>query len=77
MKHQAILIIILLASGACAQDKPKLIGEIEFFGYSGINLDNGAIDLNKVKTALPFHERTNSQRHFRSWLRKPQQPSNG
>jgi len=57
MKHQAILIIILLASGACAQDKPKLIGEIEFFGYSGINLDKGALDLNKVRTALPFHEK--------------------
>jgi hypothetical protein len=57
MKHQAILIIILLASSTCAQDKPKLIGEIEFFGYSGIKLDNGPIDLHKVKTALPFQEK--------------------
>lgn len=53
MKHLAFLIIILLASGAIAQDKPKLpklIGEIEFFGLSGI-------DLNKIRAALPFHEK--------------------
>jgi hypothetical protein len=35
--------------GAMAQDKAKRIGEIEFFGYSGIDLD-------KVRAALPFHE---------------------
>jgi hypothetical protein len=46
----ALLIIILLASGASGQDKPKLIGKIEFFGYS-------RIDLNKVRAVLPFHEK--------------------
>jgi hypothetical protein len=49
MKHRVLLIITLLASGAVGQDKPKLIGEIEFFGYSGI-------DLNKVRAVLPFRE---------------------
>src|SRR4051812_49263672 len=49
MKRYLLLIVILLASGVFGQDKPKLIGEIEFFGYS-------SIDLNKVRAALPFHE---------------------
>jgi hypothetical protein len=49
MKRYLLFLIILLASGAAGQDKPKLIGEIEFFGYSGI-------DLNKLRAALPFHE---------------------
>ncbi len=49
-KHQVPFTIILLASSCLGQDKPKLIGEIEFFGYSGI-------DLNKVRAALPFHEK--------------------
>jgi hypothetical protein len=50
MKLQVVLMVILLASSATGQDKPKLIGEIEFFGYSGI-------DLNKVRAALPFQEK--------------------
>jgi hypothetical protein len=45
-----VLLIILLSPAILGQEKPKLIGEIEFFGYSGI-------DLNQVKAALPFHER--------------------
>jgi hypothetical protein len=44
-----LLLMIWLASGAFGQDRPKLIGEIEFFGYSGIAL-------NRVRSALPFHE---------------------
>ena len=44
-----LLIIISLAYGASGQDKPKLIGEIEFFGYS-------RTDLNKLRAVLPFHE---------------------
>ena len=44
------MIILLLPSVTFGQDKPKLIGEIEFFGYS-------RIDLNKLRAALPFHER--------------------
>ena len=39
----------LLASTAFGQDKPKLIGEIEFFGYAGS-------DLQKIRAALPIHE---------------------
>lgn len=63
MKHQPILItavVILLASGGIAQEKPKLpklIGEIEFFGYSASDVSNAGIDLSKVRAALPFHER--------------------
>jgi hypothetical protein len=49
MKCYVFFIIILLASNISAQEKPLVIGEIEFFGYSGT-------DLNKVKTALPFKE---------------------
>jgi hypothetical protein len=50
MKRYLLLIIILIvATIASGQDKPKLIGEVEFFGYSGINL-------NELRAALPFHE---------------------
>ena len=50
MKRYLLLILILFAASiAYGQDKPKLIGEVEFFGYSGI-------DLNKLRAALPFHE---------------------
>ncbi len=44
-----LLMIVLLASGALGQERQKLIGEIEFFGYAGI-------DLPKLKAALPFRE---------------------
>lgn len=44
--------ILLLAHNVAAQDRPKLIGEIEFFGYAGIDLD-------KLRAALPFHEQEN------------------
>jgi hypothetical protein len=50
MKYLFLFIVILLASNTAAQDKSKLIGEIEFFGYAGV-------DLNKVKAALPIHEK--------------------
>ena len=49
MKLAFLFLIILFASGIVGQDKPKLIGEIEFFGTSGI-------DVNKLRAALPFHE---------------------
>lgn len=39
----------MLTASAFGQDQPKRIGEIEFFGYAGI-------DLNKVRAALPFRE---------------------
>ncbi|HEX8890203.1 MAG TPA: HEAT repeat domain-containing protein [Pyrinomonadaceae bacterium] len=54
MKHFLLLciILILLAHNFSAQDKPKLIGEIEFFGYAGIDPD-------KVRAVLPFHEQEN------------------
>jgi len=44
------IIILLITHNALAQDGRKLIGEIEFFGYAGI-------DLEKVRAALPFHEK--------------------
>ena len=49
MKRFAPLIVVLLAARAFGQEPPKRIGEIEFFGYAGI-------DLNKVRSALPFRE---------------------
>jgi hypothetical protein len=49
MKRYLPLMIVLLASAGFGQDRPKLIGEIEFFGYSGV-------DLQRIKAALPFHE---------------------
>jgi hypothetical protein len=49
MKPYLLLMIILLGASAFGQDQPKRIGQVEFFGYSGI-------DLNKVKPALPFNE---------------------
>ena len=49
MKSYLVLLSILIAASAFAQDKPKRIGGIEFFGAAGS-------DLNKVRAALPFHE---------------------
>jgi hypothetical protein len=44
-----LLLLALLASVARAQDRPKLIGEVEFFGYAGV-------DTNRLRAELPFHE---------------------
>lgn len=41
--------LLLFASTLCAQDASKRIGEIEFFGYAGI-------DLIKVRASLPVRE---------------------
>jgi hypothetical protein len=49
MKLYALFTIALIISSAFGQDKPKRIGEIEFFGYAGIALD-------EVRAALLFHE---------------------
>lgn len=49
MKHCLLLILILLAPLALGQDKLTRIGEVEFFGYDGFDLD-------KIRGALPFHE---------------------
>jgi len=49
MRFYLLLILILLAPGAFGQDEPIRIGEIEFFGATGVALD-------KVRAALPFHE---------------------
>ncbi len=46
---KTLLMIVLLASGAVGQERQRLIGEIEFFGYA-------KIDLSKLKAALPFRE---------------------
>lgn len=50
MKVLAALLITLFVAAALAQDKPFAIGEIEFFGYSHLDLD-------RIKAALPLHER--------------------
>jgi hypothetical protein len=47
-----LIILLLLAHPVFGQERPKLIGEIEFFGYAGIDLD-------KVRAALPFQEKEN------------------
>jgi hypothetical protein len=39
----------LVTAVLLAQDQPPRVGEIEFFGYSGI-------DLAAVRSAIPFHE---------------------
>lgn len=49
MKVLAALFIPLFVAAALAQDKPFAIGEIEFFGYSHLDLD-------RIKAALPLHE---------------------
>jgi hypothetical protein len=48
MKALALLITLFVAS-ALAQDKSFVVGEIEFFGYSHLDLD-------RIKAALPLHE---------------------
>lgn len=45
----AFLLILLVCTFAPAQDKPFVVSQIEFFGYSGL-------DVNGVKAALPIHE---------------------
>ncbi len=49
MKAFAALFITVFVASALAQDKPFAIGEIEFFGYSHLDLD-------RIKAALPLHE---------------------
>lgn len=49
MKALAAVFITLFVASALAQDKPFVVGEIEFFGYSHL-------DLNRIKAALPLHE---------------------
>ena len=46
---KALLMIVLLATGSFCQEQPKLVGEIEFFGYAGS-------DLKRLKASLPFQE---------------------
>ncbi len=49
MKRLALSMAISIAAGVFGAGQTKRIGEIEFFGYTGI-------DLGKVRSALPFHE---------------------
>lgn len=46
---RSLLIILLLTFPAFGQEERKLIGEIEFFGYSGI-------DLKQLRESLPIQE---------------------
>ena|ERR1700682_877592 len=49
MKPTLLLIVLLLTAVAFGQDKHRRIGEIDFYGYGGL-------DLNKIRAALPFRE---------------------
>jgi len=49
MKRALLLIILLLAVVAQAQENHRHIGEIDFYGYAGLDLD-------KVRAALPLRE---------------------
>lgn len=49
MKPALLLIIFLLAVVSLGQENHRRIGEIDFYGYAGF-------DLEKVRAALPLHE---------------------
>ncbi len=49
MKALAALSLTLFITSAFAQDKPFVVGEIEFYGYSRLQLD-------RIKAALPLNE---------------------
>src|SRR5689334_18060996 len=49
MKFYLLFAMACLAITTLSQEKPKTIGEIEFFGYTGIDID-------KLRAALPIHE---------------------
>ena len=49
MKRALLLIILLLAVVAFGQENHRRIGEIDFYGYAGFDLD-------KVRSALPLRE---------------------
>ncbi len=49
MKALAALLIILSVGLVFAQEKSLIVGEIEFFGYAGLNLE-------RIKAALPLRE---------------------
>jgi hypothetical protein len=52
MKRGVLLILVLLAPVISAQDKHNRIGEIDFYGYAGLDLD-------RIRTALPLREGDN------------------
>src|SRR2546421_2351488 len=49
MKCVLLLVVLLFGPVIDGQDKPKRIGEIEFYGYAGLDVD-------KVRAAMPVHE---------------------
>ena len=49
MRFLAVLCLALFAASTLAQDKSFVVGEIEFYGYSHLQLD-------RIKAALPVHE---------------------
>lgn len=48
-KHRSLTVAALFSLVVLAQDQPARVGEIDFFGYSGI-------DVAAVRAALPVHE---------------------
>jgi hypothetical protein len=49
VKAQIALCLLLFIAPAVGQDKAVRIGQIDFFGYAGL-------DLNRIRAALPLHE---------------------
>src|ERR1700716_499848 len=49
MKIPLALSLMLFVAPVLAQDKSFVVGEIEFYGYSHLQLD-------RIKAALPLHE---------------------
>jgi hypothetical protein len=49
MKFLATLSLVLFVGSALAQDQSFVVGEIEFYGYSHLQLD-------RIKAALPLHQ---------------------
>jgi hypothetical protein len=64
MKHCLLLIALLLVPCVTGQDKAVRIGEVEFFGYDGLDTD-------KIRGALPFHEGDRISREM--WTEKQEQ----
>ena len=52
MKRCVLLIVLSLAPITLGQDKHNRIGEIDFYGYAGLDLD-------QIRAALPFREGDN------------------
>lgn len=48
MRSSTFLILLFAATAALAQEQPRIIGSIEFYGYAGLDVD-------QIRAALPVH----------------------